>query len=160
MIYHFKKHKKNFTQFINCSGFTLLELIIVLCLASLSVGLVAVNFVGALSTTQIKSEVRKISSTMRYAKAYAQYEGKEQIVILNLDERKYWIEGQNKVVDLPEGMQMKVIVLDYEKYGGQWKITFLTGSGIMTDVDAVILSNEKKQFRINIDPILGSVIVR
>ena len=53
---------------MNCSGFTLLELIIVLCLAALSVGLVAVNFTGALATTQIKSEVRKIASTMRYAK--------------------------------------------------------------------------------------------
>jgi general secretion pathway protein H len=153
---------KRFTQTITCcsAGFTLLELIIVLFLVSLSVGLVSVHFAGTLSTTKIKSEVRKLSATMRYAKSYAHLQGKEQDIYIDIDEKKYWIEGHNKVVDLPEQVNMTVVMMDYEQYEGKWKISFLSGGGIDTSVDAVILGNEKKQFRINIDPVVGSVIVR
>lgn len=138
----------------------MLELIVVLCLASLSLGLVSVYFAGSLTSTKIKSEVRRLSSTVRYAKSYAQLEGKEQNVIVDLDEKKYWIEGQNKVTDLPQKIKMTVITSDYEKFDGKWKITLLSGGGIKTDVDAVILSTEKRQFRINIDPVVGAVVVK
>jgi general secretion pathway protein H len=146
----------------NNHGFTLLELLVVLVLISCAVGLVSVNFAGRLSSSKIKSTARHLSATIKYAKSYAQLKDKEQMIVLDLDERKYWLKGdKKKSATMPQDVQMIVALPGGAFYDeGKWEIHFFAEGGISSDIEAIMLSNETMSFRIEIDPIIGSSIIQ
>ena len=143
-------------------GFTLLELMVVLVLVTFAVGLVGVNFASRLASFKIRSAAREISATIKYAKSYAQLKDTEQTIVVDLDERKYWLEGdRNKSAQMQEDVRMTV-GLPGEAYHeeGKWEIHFFAEGGISSDIEAIVLSNESLSFRIELDPIVGSTVVQ
>lgn len=142
----------------NRSGFTLLELIIVLFLITLMLGLSSVFFANTLPSGRFNATAREIAATIRQAKHLSQRIGEKQIVTINMDSKSYGIEGLAKK-DLPAGISFKVIdPLAGEITGGRYHIAFhATGS---TEGGTVILWNNTKAAQIQIDPVAGAVIIR
>jgi len=143
---------------LNRSGFTLLELIIVIFLITLMVGLSATFFANSLPSGRFHATARDIASTIRQARHLAQLNGEKQVVTIDMDSRSYGIEkrGEKK---LSSGIDIKVIdPLDGDITSGKYHITFHAAGS--TEGGTIVLWNSSKTAQINIDPVAGAVIVK
>lgn len=140
------------------SGFTLLELIIVLFLMSLILGLSTIFFANTLPSNRLNATAREMSATIRYARHLALINGEKQTMIINLDSRYYGIEGIARK-NIPSGITLKVIdPLLGEIRTGEYPIIF-NATGAM-EGGTIVLSTEKKTVTIQLDPVVGSVVIK
>lgn len=148
----------------NEKGFTLLELMVVLVLVTCAVGLVGVNLASRHASSKIRSAAREFVASVKYAKSKAQLNDEEQTIVVDLDERKYLLKGsKNKKMSAHIDDNVRMIVglpggAFYEE--GKWEIVFFPEGLLTSDIEAVVLSNEKLTFRIELDPIIGASIVQ
>ena len=143
------------------SGFTLLELMIVLMLITLVLGLSAVFFANAMPSSKLNAAAREISATIRYAHQLAQVEGSRKVLDINLDTRQYGIEGRgNKNID-PD---IAVTVIDPfagELRNGTYSVLFQpTGTAQGGTIVLSMAGKTTKQVRIVLDPVMGSVVLK
>jgi general secretion pathway protein H len=139
-------------------GFTLLEVIIVITLVVLILGLTTLFFGNALPGARLNSAARELSAMMRYAKILAQNNGELQTVLINLDTGRYGIEGV-QTRNIPEGINIRVTdPVTGEVSRGDYAVLFHE-SGI-AEGGTITLRNAKRTVNIEIDPIVGSVILK
>jgi general secretion pathway protein H len=148
-------------QFGDCKGFTLLELIVVLFIISVALGLVAMNVGGALPSSKVKREAREIWSSIRYAKATAQLKNSEETLVIDIENKRYWLNSlEERKKDISETTEIEIEVsTDATETNGQWEILFLPEGGVETDIRAIVLSYEDVKYRLEIDPIVGSTLI-
>ena len=142
----------------NRSGFTLLELIIVLFLITLMVGISAAFFANTLPSGRFNATVRELASTIRQARHLAQLNGDNQIITIDMDSKSYGIESRGGK-NLPSGIGIKVIdPLAGDITRGKYHMVFhATGS---SEGGTIVLWNSSKAADINIDPVAGAVIIK
>jgi general secretion pathway protein H len=142
-----------------CStGFTILELIIVVFLITLILGISTIFFANILPSSKFNTTIRDISTTIRYARTLSQIHGKNQTVIIDLDSKKYGIEGLGSK-DIPTDTYIKVIdPLLGEVHEGKYQIVLQAIGGI--EGGTIVLWNDKRTVNIHMDPIVGSVVIK
>lgn len=91
-------------------GFTLLEILVVLVIASLMISLVPPLFSGAVSSTRLKGSARDLAIALRETRSKAIIHNTEQLVYLDLKTPRYRI-GNAKPLTLPENVMMAVEVV-------------------------------------------------
>lgn len=139
------------------TGFTLLELLIVIALMTLILSLSTVFFANLLPSNRFKATVRDVSTTFRHARTLAQMHTKQQTVIFNLDTGKYGIEGR-RMREIPAGIQIRIIdPLEGELLNGEYRFRVNT---VGIDGGIIVLDDEKREARIQMDPIRGAVVFR
>lgn len=139
-------------------GFTLIELIVVMVLIGIMVGLVGMNFSRALPGARLKSSVRDISSTFRYAKNMAQIKNEGIQIRIDMDEKSYGMNGKG-VKQLPRGVDIRVIdPNEGEVTEGDYLFVFYPGGG--ASGGEIILRGSKEVYSISIDPLTGSSVSR
>ncbi|HEY3275602.1 MAG TPA: prepilin-type N-terminal cleavage/methylation domain-containing protein [Syntrophorhabdaceae bacterium] len=139
-------------------GFTLLELIIVMLLASLMLGLGGVFVASTLPSARLASTARDISAAIRQTRLLAQNRGMDLALVFDLDRRLYGIEGVG-VRKLPAEVSLGVV----DPYSGimrngRYSMNFSSTGGIEGGV--VVLSYKKKAIYIETDPVVGVVRLR
>ena len=143
---------------LNRSGFTLLELIIVLFLITLMLGLSSAFFANTLPSARFNATVRELASTIRQARHLAQLNGEKQVFTIDMDSRSYGIErrgGKN----LPSGIDIKVVdPLAGDITSGKYRMTFHPAGS--TEGGTVVLWYDAKSAQINVDPVAGAVIIK
>ena len=142
----------------NSSGFTLLELIIVIFLITLMLGLSSVFFANTLPTGRFNATTRDIASTIRQARHLALLNGEKQTITIDMDSRTYGIEGRG-IKTLTSGINIRVtdpLVGDITK--GQYHMAFHSAGG--SEGGTVVLWNNSRVASINIDPVAGAVIIK
>lgn len=143
---------------LNKSGFTLLELIIVIFLITLMVGLSAVFFANTLPSGRFSATTRELAATIKQARHLAQLNGETQVLTINMDSRSYGIEGRGEK-NLPSGLRLKVIdPLTGDITSGKYHMTFHSAGS--TEGGTVVLWDNKRIANINIDPVAGAVIIK
>ena len=139
-------------------GFTLIELTMVLFLVALMVSLSALFFGNTLPSTKLNATGRELSATIRQARSLAQLNGTSQAVLVNLDTRRYGIEGRGTRSIPPEiGIKVTDPLLG-EVQGGTYRILFEATGGVEGAI--IDLWNKKRIMRIVTDPILGTVTLK
>lgn len=142
----------------NRNGFTLLEIIIVLFLMALILGLSTLFFANTLPSSRLNATAREISATIRHARDLAVINGEKQTMTINLDSRYYGIEGIARK-NITSGISLKVIdPLLGEVSKGEYLFIF-NATGAM-EGGTIVLSTEKRTVSIQLDPVVGSVIVK
>lgn len=142
----------------NNSGFTLLELIIVIFLITLILGLSTLFFAGFLPSNRFNATVRNISSAMKHARSLAQIQGKPHTLIIDLDAKKYTIAGRGEK-NIPNDMNIKVIdPISGEVNKGQYQFVMHAAGNI--EGGTIVVWNAKKTVSIQIDPIVGAVVIK
>jgi prepilin-type N-terminal cleavage/methylation domain-containing protein len=142
----------------NNNGFTLLEIIIVLVLMALILGLSTIFFANTLPSSRLNATAREISAAIRHARHLALINGEKQTMTINLDSRYYSIEGIAQK-SIPSGITPKVIdPLLGEVRNGDYSIIF-HATGAM-EGGTIVLSTEKKTVSIQLDPVVGSVVIK
>lgn len=91
---------------IKAKGFSLVELLVVLVIIGLSASLVLPGLAGGLSSLRLKTAAREVSATLRYARSLAVSMGKEQVINVDIDEGKYWLnEDKDNNRELPSDVR-------------------------------------------------------
>ena len=140
------------------NGFILLELIIVLFLATIIMGMSVVLFANFLPSTRLDATVRNISATIKYARSMAQIQNERQTVIVDLDARQYGIEGRGSK-EIPAGVGIKIIdPVSGDITEGKYSLVVQATGSI--EGGTIVLWNSKKSMTIQTDPVLGSVAVQ
>jgi general secretion pathway protein H len=139
-------------------GFTLLEIIVVFTLIVIILGFSTLFFGNALPGARLNAAGRELSAMIRYAKILAKNTGELRTVLINLDTGRYGIEGV-QAKNLPEGINIRIVdPIAGEVSRGNYAVLF-HGSGIV-EGGTITLWNKKRALNIELDPILGSVVLK
>lgn len=136
----------------------LLELIIVLFLMSVILGFSAVFFANSLPTHKLNATARNISTTIKQARAFAKMLNKPQVVMIDIDNKQYVLEGYS-AKDIPSDTAVKIVdPVEGEITDGRYAIIVHTTGGV--EGGTIVLWNSRRTVSIQIDPIIGTVGIR
>lgn len=139
-------------------GFTLLEVIIVLFLVTLMLGLSTLFFANTLPSSRFNATVREIAATVRHAKALAVLNNESRTVTINLDSRTYGIRSLNSK-SIPQDVNIKInSALSGEVSNGTYDIVFRSTGGI--EGGTIVLWDARRTASIEIDPVVGAVVIK
>jgi len=158
---------------ISSSGFTLLELIIVMIIVGLMSVLVVPVIGSSLSNMELKTAAKKTASALRYCRSKAAMQ--KTIYIAGIDFATNIISVENKkespeepegtddpdikTYKLPDGVYVeKIVSADQEIDSGNFKITFFT-NGSCSGGLITLAGSRDKQYNINLDSITGIVTI-
>lgn len=88
-------------------GFTLVELLVVLVIASLALGLVATSISRNISGAEMRTAARKVAASLRYTRTQAILSKSEQVFLVDIENRTYQA-GSGEAKELPEGMNVEL----------------------------------------------------
>ena len=167
---------------IKNSGFTLLELLVVLTIIAVSSAFVVPRFVGTLAGMRLKTSAKKISASLRYARSRAISEMTTCCALFDLDKNRLSVFTEaedseenlkhNQDDDSKDDTEDKVLMKKYElpegiifEKAGFGKEMMVTGlfridffqSGGNTGGDVILADDRGKQYRIRVDFITGAV---
>jgi len=146
------------SRITNHRGFTLLELIIVMFLASLILGLSTVFFLNSAPSARLDAAGREMAATIRHARTIALSRGEDQAFVINLDARQYGLEGRNMKPVPPEVSVMVNDPLSGEVRTGTYPILFRSYGG--AEGGTVVLQGRKRAIYIQTDPVVGAVVMK
>jgi general secretion pathway protein H len=140
------------------NGFTLLEVIIVLALVTLILGLSSIFVAGYLPSAKANAAGRELSGMIRHARSLARLNRESRGVVIDMDNRTYGIDGLATKSFPPEA---RIRIIDPrlgEISGGTYPIVFNPVGGVSGGT--IVLSWGKKVIRIEVDPIVGAVLLK
>ena len=157
----------------NKKGFTLLELLVVLVLISLVTALVAPKLAAPLGNLQLKTAVKKIAGSLRYARSLAASEKVNRLCVFDFENQTVAIYsesepgagddngtpevGRGTTYVLPEGVQLKQAYAgDTAVDNGIFQVNFFA-NGSSSGGDIVIEGENGRALMIHIDFITGMV---
>jgi general secretion pathway protein H len=88
-------------------GFTLVELMVVMVIIALVMGLVATSMSSSISSAEARAASRKLLASIRYTRARAIIDKKEQVFQVDTDNRSYQAPGRKQII-LPEGVDVTI----------------------------------------------------
>lgn len=127
-------------------------------LVGLMLSLAGVLFSNTLPSSKFSATTREMAATIRHARTLAQLRGENQTVTIDMEARKYGIDNVT-AKDIPPGISVKIIdPLLGDVQTGKYQFNFPPIGGI--EGGTIVLWNSKKTARIEIDPIVGSAVVK
>ncbi len=88
-------------------GFTLVEIMVVMVIIALVMGLVATSMARSISGAEARAASRKLVASLRYTRARAIIDKKEQIFQVDTENRTYQAPGR-KQITLPKGVDVSI----------------------------------------------------
>lgn len=154
-----KNPKLKTQHFTSRSGFTLLEVLVVLLLISVASALAGVSMTGFLPSARLAAASRELAATIHHARNLAVLRGQEQMVLFNLDRQAYGLKGQPEK-GLPAGVTLALLdASSTEIRSGLYAVT-VSPVGSIENMAAFRLHTGRKTLRIDTDPVVGTVTVR
>lgn len=137
------------------SGFTLLELLVVVALMGLLLALIPAR-IGAGSGAELRAAARSVAAGLKHARATAVGLRTEALFQLDLDSKNFTVTGDARVYALPRDIEVKLLTgqqeVITEKRGG---IRFYPDGGA-TGGRVTVLSGERS-FHVDVDWMTGRV---
>ncbi len=149
---------RRFPRLSATGGFTLLELMIVLFLAMFMMGMGVVAMMNRLPAARLDAAAREMSALMRQARTLARIHMVKQTLVVDLDARRYGIEGKLSL-KIPEGIRIKIddpLTGDVDK--GIYRLLFSPFGGI--EGCTILLMTDNRSITITPDPVMGFLISR
>lgn len=88
-------------------GFTLVELLVVLVIASLVLAMVGTSISRNISGAEMRNAARKVAASLRYTRTQAILTKSEQVFLVDTENLTYQA-GEKKAETLPEGMKVEL----------------------------------------------------
>ena len=131
------------------SGFTIIELIVVLIIVLLGMTVVGANFSKVSPALQLKTVGGEIVSALRVARTQAISTQQAVSVRFNLYENTYQVQGQ-QTLKLPEDLTLSLVILRKNYAGNEIASIIFYQDGSSSGAKLLLeLANHKKQIEVN-----------
>ncbi len=139
------------------SGFTLVELLVVMVIAALILGLVGTSISRNISGAEMRNAAGKLTASLRYTRTRAILDKEETVFTVDTENRSYKAPKRDEVI-LPEGMKVALTTarseLTSENVGG---IRFYPDGG--STGGFVELNANGRIYRINVAWLTGEASI-
>lgn len=137
------------------SGFTLVELVVVLVLAAGLVALVLPSLTGTLDSARLRGGASQVRATLALARSLAAHGGRARTVVIDLDRGEYGISGEKGKRALPGGIRFSLVrVGERESREGEASIRFFP-DGSSGEAEIRLLSAGETGIRVLVEPLTG-----
>jgi general secretion pathway protein H len=134
-------------------GFTLVEIMVVMVIIALVMGLVATSMSRSISSAEARSASRKLVASLRYTRARAIIDKKEQVFEVDTENRSYQAPGR-KLITLPEGVDVTITTARSEVTSESvYGIRFFPDGG--STGGHIELTVNGREFRVNVAWLTG-----
>jgi general secretion pathway protein H len=99
---------------IRSAGFTLLELMVVLAIATLLLAIAPPLITSALPGVELKAAARRVTAGLRLAREEAIRSGRDATFVIDVDSRVFEVEGGYRRSSLPEDLNVKLEAAEQE----------------------------------------------
>jgi len=137
------------------SGYTLIELTVVLAIVALIVALVAPRLFMPSSAAEIRKAASMIDTAARMARADARMSGRDALVIIDLDAHTVEVAPRGQVRALPGAVEIEARVADSELVGRRAAVRFLPDGGATGG--RFDIEHGRMRGSVNVDWITGKV---
>ena len=138
------------------SGFTLLELVVVLFIVVLGFSVLGINLSSRNDSTELKVAARDIVSALRYARGQALISHHETTLSLDLSNNTYTLSSRRKVYPVPKSIKVTVITAQSELSGeGLANIRFFADGS--SKGGRITLERGKAAWQIDINWLTGQI---
>jgi general secretion pathway protein H len=142
------------------AGFSLFELIVVMMIVAIAGAFVAPAISSGWRSREIRQGARKVAGVMRSLRERAVRRGVEQEFVLDGDGVTFrWSEGEEAT--LPDGAAFVGVKGGWRDPDGSARVLFYPNGG-SSGLGVIVAdrSGEGLQFAIEVEPLLGSVVIR
>lgn len=136
------------------SGFTLLELIVVLGILALTASLALPRVQGASSGATLEATARRLTSALQLAHAESRRTNTDQSVTLDLEHAAFWSGASPTREAIPEPIALFLQEDNFEWSGTSRRIRFTPSGGATGGI--IALTSGNAQARITIDWLTGA----
>ena len=151
---------------LDCSGFTLLELTLVMFFIALIAGLTTPFVMSTLDRMKLQTSARQITSALRYARSEAITIKQPVVFNGDLSNNKFWVtpayeNGIHRIVSLKKPVQLDHFLNEYKKEifnDGEFTITFFPQGNSSGGVIGMGIKKSRESgnyYVVDIDPITG-----
>jgi general secretion pathway protein H len=155
----------------NFSGFTLLELTIVMFFMALIAGLSTPFVMSTLDRIELQTSARKVASALRYARSEAITSKKPVMFTGSLTKNQFWINKQEinktpKIKSITDPIRLTRFVSERENdlfKHGEFTVTFFpqgNSSGGLIGMKIKESKNLEDYYAISVDPITGQTKIK
>lgn len=141
------------------AGFSLIELILVLLLLGLVYGLAGPYLGVGQSTLDAKAATRQLAAGLRKTRSVAVAEGREAVLTLDVEGRKFTVTSDPKGYELPKSIELKLYTSQRELVDSSVAGIRFLPDGSSTGGRITIAVGEFEQI-IDVDWVTGRVTVR
>lgn len=135
------------------TGFTLLELLIVLVLMVLGLGTITINLSAGNDSMELKAAARDLTSGLRYVRSQAMISHSQTTLDFNLNNNTYQLSGQKKNHRIPENIDITINTAKEELHNGVAKLRFFSDGS--SNGGRITLEKNKLIQEININWLTG-----
>jgi general secretion pathway protein H len=135
-------------------GFTLIELMAVILLLAIALTAVTFSFSKSLRSARVSAASRDLVAALRYTRGQAIVKGKQEVLLLNLDNNSYTAPGKSPV-KLPDDMTLRLTTAEQEVHGNSGGIRFFA-DGSSTGGHISVLQ-EHREWRVNVAWLTGDI---
>lgn len=140
------------------TGFTLLELLVVLLLLALVYAMAVPMFSAGLPGTELKGATRQLAAGLRQARGQAIKRKEEAVLVLDVEKRNFMISGDRRRYNLPMKLDFSLFTAQSElQPGGVGAIRFYP-DGSSTGGRITVAAGIRK-YDINVDWLTGQVTI-
>ena len=142
------------------SGFTLLEVLLVLVIAAGGYALVVRLSGGGVSGSQLKSAARAVAAGLRDARGTAIARQEPTALFIDLERRRIEVEGRGRPHSLPERMSLKLYTAQSEIVDEQRGAIRFYPDGSSTGGRVTLQGSGENQLLVDVDWLTGRVTIR
>ena len=144
---------------VKCGGFTLVELIVALLIASLVVTLALPALSGVVARAELKSTVGQLAAALRKARGQAILRRKETSLLVEIDERRFGIAGDKKTHVFDEDLEVKLLTADLDPSRPDISEVRFFPDGTSSG-GKITVAHGAKSYVVRVDWLTGRVTVR
>jgi general secretion pathway protein H len=138
------------------SGFTLLEILVVLALLAMVYALVPPMITVGGSTTELKAGARQVAAGLRKARSQAIVSRAEATLTLDVEARSFLLSGDSKSRKLPQQAEIGVYTAQGEVVDANTAAIRFYPDGSSTG-GRVTLAMDERKFHVDVDWLTGQV---
>lgn len=141
------------------SGFTLLELLVVMVVAATAIAVIGPNIGKGIAAAELKSATRDLASALRSVRSRAITKSEESRLVLNVQSKKYQISGQRKTFSLPNSVRLSLFTANSERQeDNQGAIRFFS-DGSSTGGRITLEAGERRRL-VDVNWLTGQITTR